>query len=81
MFAKPKDELLDKIVAFVSVGKAWSGTPTDLVKALGIDMKPNALSRSLNALNSRMLTEFGICYKAERKHEGRVITLSLVGKV
>lgn len=81
LFAKPKDELLDKIVAFVSVGKAWSGTPTDLVKALGIDMKPNALSRSLNALNSRMLTEFGICYKAERKHEGRVITFSLVGKV
>ena len=58
----------------------WTGTATELVELLQVEMQPNALSRKLNVSLERLILEYGIQYKTERGHDGRKIRLAFVGK-
>ena len=78
LFDKPKDKILDKIVSFVSACKVWQGTATQLIEETKLDITPNVLSRSLNALHSVLLNDYNIEYKFERKHLGKIISLSII---
>lgn len=78
LFDKPKDKILDKIVPFVSACKVWQGTATQLIEETKLDITPNVLSRSLNALHSVLLNDYNIEYKFERKHSGKIISLSII---
>ena len=52
----PPEPLLEQISAFLSLDrKEWVGTPTELAAHLGVDMKPNALTRLLNVNAGRLL--------------------------
>ena len=52
----------------------WQGT-TELTVWLETELQPNSLARKLNVLSGRLLNEYGIFYKRERCHEGRMIKL------
>ena len=78
LWVEPKDPLLELISSFLSADRtSWSGTPTELVTLLGVDLKPNVLSLKLNINAGRLLKEYGIFYKSSRSHDGRRVSLSL----
>ena len=72
----PPDPLLEKINTIVS--STWAGSPSDLVDLLGLEQKPNTLSRYLNVNKSRLENEYGIEYQNNRTHGGRIIALSRI---
>jgi len=79
LWKAPPDPLLDAVAALVTPEQsAWSGTATELVETLGLDMKSNTLSMRLNVNVGRLMEEHGVQYSNERSHTGRCITLKLV---
>lgn len=73
------DMILDFISRLVTAGKPeWHGSPTELVVALGLDIKPNVLTLRLNVNAGRLMQEFGIRYESSRTHSGRFIKLTYI---
>ena len=78
LWIEPPDPVLEAIAALVTTDKpTWSGTATELVTALDVDLKPNTLTMRLNVNAGRLLNEYGIRYENSRSHAGRKITLAL----
>ena len=78
LWIEPPDPVLEAIAALVTTDKpTWSGTATELVTALDVDLKPNTLTMRLNVNAGRLLNEHGIRYESSRSHAGRKITLAL----
>ena len=75
----PSDPVLEKIGALLS-GEVleWNGSPTDLVSALELEMKPNLLTKHLNVNKARLLNDHQIDYAPVRTHAGRRIHLNRV---
>ena len=71
---QPPDPILEKVNTFLK--DTWTGTPTDLVQLLEMELKPNVLSRYLNVNKSRLENEYGIDYQNNRTHSGRTIVLN-----
>ena len=79
LWIEPPDPVLEAIAALVTTDKpTWSGTATELMTALGVDLKPNTLTMRLNVNAGRLLNEHGIRYESSRSHAGRKITLALM---
>ena len=77
LWKAPPDPLLEQVSAFLSsAGKDWAGTPTELSALLGVDMKPNALTRRLNVNAGRLLNEYGIRYESSRNRNERTVKLA-----
>lgn len=77
-FKEPKEELLEKISSIISKeNPKWSGTATELISLLQLDLKPNVLSRKLNVLAARLLNEYNIIFKNTRTSERRTIDFVL----
>ncbi len=77
----PPDPMLEAIAAFLTPEQPeWSGTATELVDALELDMKPNTLSMKLNVNASRLHADYSIHYKSCRSHTGRSISLKRIAK-
>lgn len=75
----PPDPLLEAVAAWVAMqGNEWSGTATELVESLELDIKPNVLTAKLNVNAGRLLEEHSIYYKNSRSHAGRNIKLKLI---
>lgn len=78
LWKEPPDPVLVAIAALVTAGQPqWSGTATELVAALGLEMKPNALSMRLNVRAGKLQHEYGIRYESGRSHAGRTLSLTL----
>ena len=79
LWKAPPDPLLEAVAALVTQEQpTWSGTATELVELLGMDMKPNTLSMRLNVNAGRLMDEHNVRYANERSHAGRCITLTLL---
>ena len=77
LWKAPPEPLLEQVSAFLfSAGKDWVGTPTELSALLGVDMKPNALTRRLNVNAGRLLNEYGIRYESSRNRNERTVKLA-----
>lgn len=77
LWKAPPEPLLEQISAFLSSGgKEWKGTPTELAALLGVDMKPNTLTRRLNVNAGRLLNEYGIRYESSRSRSERTVKLT-----
>ena len=75
---EPPDPVLEAVAALVTAERPeWRGTATELVAALGLDMKPNALAMRLNVRAWRLSYEYHIRYESARTHAGRSIKLTL----
>jgi len=79
LWMEPPDPVLDAVAKIVSAeSPLWSGTATELVALLGIDMKPNQLSVKLNINAQRLWKEHNVRYHNSRTHAGRKIDLQLI---
>lgn len=77
LWKEPPEPLMEQISVFLSSGgKEWAGTPTELAALLGVDMKPNALTRRLNVNAGRLLNEYGIRYESSRSRNERTVKLA-----
>lgn len=74
---EPPDLVLAAIASLVTPEQPhWSGTATELVAVLGLDMKPNALAMRLNVRAGKLLDVYGIRYESSRTHAGRVLSFT-----
>ena len=79
LWKTPPEPLLEQILSFLSSGRhEWMGTPTELAILLGVEMKPNALTRRLNVNAGRLLNEYGIHYESSRSRNERTVKLAMV---
>ena len=73
-WVEPTDAVLEAIAALVNeTSPVWNGTATELVAALGLDRKPNALAMRLNIRAGKLEDQYHICYPSNRNHAGRNI--------
>lgn len=78
LWKEPPDPVLAAIAALVTAEQPqWSGTATELVAALGLEMKPNALSMRLNVRAGKLQCEYGIRYESHRSHARRTLSFTL----
>ena len=80
LWKAPPDPLLDAVASLLTERSSWSGTATELVEQLGLNMKPNTLSMRLNVKAGNLLYEYNIRYTNERRHAGRRITLTMISE-
>lgn len=77
----PTDSLLDNVSKIVNLeSKEWTGTATELISNLGLDISPNSLTRHLNVNADRLFNEYQITYENTRTHVGRQVTFKLMPK-
>lgn len=77
----PADSLLDSVSKIVNLESTeWTGTATELISNLGLDISPNSLTRHLNVNADRLLNEYKIAYENTRTHAGRQVTFKLIPK-
>jgi len=70
------DPIIEAVVKMINAeNPRWTGSPTELVEKLGVDLKANALTTKLNINAGRLLNEYGIRYENKRTHSGRWVTL------
>ena len=74
--AVPPDPILEKLHGWLDA--EWTGTATELVQILNLEMKPNALTRYLNVNTGRLENEYGIVYQNARTHSGRIVSLKRI---
>ena len=78
LWKAPPEPLLEEIAKRITIDcSEWKGSPTELCKFLGIDMRANVLTQKLNVNAGRLLQEYGIVYWNKRYHTGRQIALML----
>ncbi|MDR2046341.1 MAG: helicase RepA family protein [Clostridiales bacterium] len=81
LWKEPPDPVIETVAAIVTAENPnWSGTPTELVGTLGLDIPPNVLTKRLNVNAGRLQNEYGVRYENDRTHGGRVIKLVLDGE-
>ena len=78
LWKAPPDPLLEAAAELTVQVETWSGTATELVERLGMDMNPNTLSMQLNVNAGRLMEEHSVRYTNKRSHAGRRITLALI---
>lgn len=77
LWKEPPDPILEA-VARMMTDQSWTGTPSQLVEALNLDLPPNALTKRLNVKASYLESEYGIRYESKRTHAGRRIILNRI---
>lgn len=79
LFKEPPDPILNAVADLVTKEQPkWTGSPTDLVAVLKVEMLPNALTKHLNVMCGKLKNEYNIEYENKAKHIGRVVTLTLL---
>ena len=79
LWLSPPDPILDFVSRLVTVEKPeWYGSPTEMVVALGLNMKPNVLTTRLNVNAGCLEQEHGVRYESSRIHSGRFVKLKLI---
>ena len=79
LWKSPPDPLVLKIADFITIkNPKWSGTASELVEILNLDIPPNALTKKLNIGAGNLENDFGIRYENSRNHDGRRINFELI---
>ena len=79
LWKEPPDSILEAVARMIT-DQSWTGTPSQLVEALNLDLPPNALTKRLNVKASHLESEYGIRYESMRTHAGRRIILNRISR-
>ena len=78
LWEAPPEPLLEEVAKRITADcPEWSGSPTELCGFLGVNMKANTLTKTLNVNAGRLLQEYGIQYWNKRSHAGRKVEFRL----
>lgn len=76
LWKEPPEPLIDEIAELIMKDISfWEGSATELVSFLTIEIPINTISKKLNVLSGRLYAEYGIYFKNDRRHNGRMIRL------
>ena len=79
LWKSPPDPIVLKISEFITnENPKWSGTASELVEILKLNIPPNALAKKLNIGAGNLENDFGIRYENSRNHDGRRINFELI---
>lgn len=82
LWKAPPDPIVLKISEFITnENPKWSGTASELVEILKLDIAPNSLTKKLNIEAGNLENDFGIQYEYHRKPDRRIINLKLISSV
>lgn len=82
LWKAPPDPIVLKISEFITIeNPKWSGTASELVEILKLDIAPNSLTKKLNIEAGNLENDFGIQYEYHRKPDRRIINLKLISSV
>jgi RecA-family ATPase len=82
LWKSPPDPIVLKISEFITnENPKWSGTASELVEILNLDIAPNSLTKKLNIEAGNLENDFGIQYEYHRKPDRRIINLKLISSV
>lgn len=74
-FTEKPEPILEQIATLLTPSNPeWNGTATELVEVLGLDMKPNKVTKKLNVSKGRLLSEHGIIYTNTHSRTGRQVS-------
>ena len=79
LWKAPPDPVVLKISEFITnENPKWSGTASELVEILKLDIPPNIVTKKLNIVATNLENDFGIRYESNRIHDGRRINFELI---
>lgn len=79
LWKAPPDPIVLKISEFITIeNPKWSGTASELVEILKLDIPPNIVTKKLNIVATNLENDFGIRYESNRIHDGRRINFELI---
>ena len=79
LWKAPPDHIVLKISEFITnENPKWSGTASELVEILKLDIPPNIVTKKLNIVATNLENDFGIRYESNRIHDGRRINFELI---
>ena len=79
LWKAPPDPIVLKILEFITKENSkWSGTASELVEILKLDIPPNIVTKKLNIVATNLENDFGIRYESNRIHDGRRINFELI---
>jgi RecA-family ATPase len=79
LWKAPPDPIVLKISEFITnENPKWSGTASELVEILKLDIPPNIVTKKLNIVATNLENDFGIRYESNRIHDGRRINFELI---
>lgn len=82
LWKEPDDPLITAIKNLLTEKQPeWSGTASELIELLQLEIQPNVLTRKLNISVERLYLEHGIRYESSRGHNGRMIKLILTDEI
>lgn len=77
LYREPPDRVLEAVAGLVNdESREWTGSPTKLAEAAGLDMAANALSKYLNVKAGSLLEKHRVVYENRATHGGRRVKLS-----
>jgi hypothetical protein len=77
LWQEPPDSILEAIADFLRLrDMQWSGSASELIAMLRLEIQPNVLTRWLNVGAERLWNEYHIRYESNRNHFGRTIKLT-----
>lgn len=75
-YTEPTEPVLEAIGNFINVNNpTWTGTATELIEKLELDIKPNALSLKLNVNAGKLYNLYFVKYSNKRTHKAKLIQL------
>ena len=82
LWREPPDPMLEAVAKLLTAQSGeWTGSATELIGALSLDIQPNALTKKLNVKASRLMQDFNVKYENCHTRTGSVIKLTLIDAV
>lgn len=80
LWKEPIDPIFESVSRLVTIkSPQWSGSASELIECLKLEIQANALTRRLNIGVDRLFNEYGIRYESNRSHAGRTVKLTFIG--
>ena len=76
-WTEPVDPVLEAVNEMLTAEEsAWTGSASELVQRLSLDVQPNALTKKLNIKEGKLLNDYSIQYENTHTRSGSRITLT-----
>ena len=78
-WTEPADPVLEAVNEMLTAEEpTWTGSASDLIKRLTLDVQPNALTKKLNVSNGKLLNDYSIRYTNTHTRSGSRICLTRI---
>ncbi len=78
-WTEPSDPIIEAVAGLLTAEQPeWSGSATELVEQLSLDLPANALTKRLNVKAGKLQSDYNIRYENKHSRNGSRISLMLL---